>query len=129
MEVAEMKNIRIGMNALLLGGFLLFASSAQASVDACCYPNGKCLEQRTDVCLPAGGIKPGAVDCDPNPCPQPEGGACMDSTSCFAGLECVDGFCRGKKMAPAASSTGLLLLIGGLALAGGFATRRKAWLS
>jgi hypothetical protein len=44
---------------------------------------------------------------------------------CQEGLQCIEGTCLGMKMAPAASNTGLALLVGGLILVGGFAASRK----
>jgi hypothetical protein len=117
-----MGKIRLG--TVLVGLALWFAPMAGASVDACCFDDGSCEALRTDVCLEAGGEKPGAPVCDPNPCAQPVGGSCAGETPCQAGLVCVDEICLARAAAPVASGSGLLLLAGGLALVGSFAARR-----
>lgn len=110
---------------LALVALLSLASAAGASVDPCCFDDGSCESIRTDLCLEQGGQKLGFQTCSPNPCPQPEGGACATDEQCQEGLQCVEEACRAMTMAPVASTTGLLLLAGGLALVGGIAAKRR----
>jgi len=112
--------------ALLLGAVLSFVPTAGAVVDACCFDDGSCESIRTDDCEAAGGEKIGAQVCNPNPCPQPVGGSCADSSQCQPGLACAGGTCQSVASAPVASGTGLLLLAVGLTLVGGFAAKRGA---
>ncbi len=128
-----MNRYKFTATSLLLSGilFLLMAPAAWAVQGGCCYPDGSCVEPtRTDDCRDAGGTKPGPTEttpCSQLQCPQPEGGSCATTADCFEGmgLECVDGTCSSTKMAPAASTTGLLFLITALAIGGGVAARRR----
>ncbi len=130
-EVDEMSRLRIGITLSLFAGALLMAPGAWAVQGACCFSDGMCHDKvRTDDCEDNGGYKPGdgTLSCKPNnPCPQPEGGTCAVAADCIdgSGLACVEGICRTKKMAPVASGTGLLFLIGALAIGGGFAAKQK----
>ncbi len=115
---------------LVLGGVLLLAPAAWASQGGCCYPSGECVESvRDDICRDTGGLKPGSTTapCSSITCPEPEGGTCSVTEDCFPGigLECLEGTCVSSKMAPAASTTGVVALIIALAIGGVVAVRRS----
>ena len=116
---------------LLVGcAVILLSQPIWAVQGGCCLPDGSCQEStRDDVCAQLGGTKPGNSTTDPCSvleCPQPEGGACAETADCMEGigLECLDGICSSRKMAPVTSPAGLALLVGALAIGGGFAARR-----
>ena len=51
---------------------------------ACCMADGSCLQNFTFQCAAVGGVFHGpGTSCTPNPCPQPVGACCFDTT-CIA---------------------------------------------
>jgi len=121
---------KLAIGLLAVGVSVLLAQPLWAVQGGCCLPDGSCQDStRDDVCADLGGIKPNnpTDPCSAVECPAGEGGACSETPDCFpgTGLECVDGLCARRTMAPVASTTGLLLLVGALGVGGGIVARRR----
>lgn len=55
---------------------------ADEAAVACCFADGSCELLFADECDAAGGVLEGSASCNPNPCPQPEIGACCIGEDC-----------------------------------------------
>ena len=68
----------------LIDDFRVDAFTCQSDPpEACCYPDGSCLEAAPDVCTGAGGTPQGSgTDCNSVSCPQPAQACCFTDGSC-----------------------------------------------